>query len=74
MRFDDVIDIIPPCSMWSEEDYRDARKSQWQQHYLDRIRFKDRIEAFSKVFIPRNLKDSVMCRNTDASRSEATAA
>ena len=56
--------------MWSEEDYRDARKSQWQQHYLDRIRFKDRIEAFSKLFIPRNLKDSVMCRNTDASRSE----
>ena len=53
--------------MWSEEDYRDARMSQWQQHYLDRIRFKDRIEAFSKVF-----KDSVMCRNSDASLSEAT--
>ena len=58
--------------MWSEEDYHDARTSQWQQHYLDRIRFKDRIEAFSKVFIPRVLKDSVMCRNLDASLSEAT--
>ena len=69
MRFDDIIDIIPPCTLWSEEDYHDARKSQWQQHYPDRIRFKDRIDAFSKVFIPR----SVMCRNSDASLSEATA-
>ena len=57
VRFDDVIDIIPPCTQWSEEDYQDARKSQWQQHYLDRIRFKNRIDEINSnigyIFIKR---------------------
>ena len=43
--------------MWTEEDYCEARKSQWQQNYLDRIRFKNRIEEINSkighIFIQR---------------------
>ena len=44
--------------MWTEEDYCEARKSQWQQNYLDRIRFKNRIEEINSkighIFIQRD--------------------
>ena len=51
--------------MWSEEDYSDARKGRWQQDYLDRIRFRDRIiEINSKIgyiFIKRHEDYKVAC-------------
>ena len=65
--------------MWSEEDYCNARKSQWQQDYLDRIRFRDKINEINAkigyIFIRRHEDYKVAClfRNMAVSTSEAIA-